>query len=68
MTTTTLDVPPSRAELHLAMRAAVLSASPREHGRQQARRVSTRLAGAIGGLAAVVGGYDLLLLAGIAGT
>ena len=65
MTTTTLPLEPSRAELQMMLRAAVLDASAREHGREQATRVTGSVTKGLGVLATAVGLYDLALLAGI---
>ena len=62
MPTTTLPAPVSRAELELLLRAAVLEASPRQHGQERARRVTTRLAGRLAALAAAIAAFDVLLL------
>lgn len=66
MTTTTLPLAASRAELEMMLRAAVLQASAREHGREQATRVTRSVAAALGVLATVVGTYDLALVLGMA--
>lgn len=66
MTTTTLPFEPSHAELHMMLRAAVLQASAREHGREQATRVTGSMTKGLGVLATVVGLYDVALLLGIA--
>lgn len=66
MTTTTLPLEPSRAELQMMLRAAVLQASAREHGREQATRVTGSMTKGLGVLATVVGLYDVALLLGIA--
>lgn len=65
MTTTTLTLEPSRAELQMMLRAAVLQASAREHGREQATRVTGSVTKGLGVLAAVVGLFDVALLMGI---
>lgn len=66
MTTVTLPAPPSRVELELMLRAAVLEASPQEHGRQQAGRVTRSLVRSLCALAGAVGVYDLALLLNLA--
>jgi hypothetical protein len=63
MSTTTHEAGPSRAELEMLMRAAVRAATPREHGRQQARRATGRLVAFLMMAAGTVGCYDLALLA-----
>lgn len=65
MTTTTLTLEPSRAELQMMLRAAVLQASAREHGREQATRLTGSVTKGLGVLATVVGLYDLALVTGI---
>ena len=64
MTTTTYDAGPSRAELELLLRAAVLAASPQEHGRERARRATGSLLKGLALVAATVAAYDLALLVG----
>ena len=63
MTATTYRAEPSRVELELALRAALLHA-PRENGRERARRVTDRLTAALAATAGVVAAFDLLLLLG----
>ncbi len=53
---------PSRVELELALRAAVLQASPSEHGRERARRATHALVNGLASLAGVVAVFDLFLL------
>lgn len=64
MTTTTLERGPARAELELALRAAVLAASPREHGRERAVRATRTLTVGLATAATAVAGLDLVLLVG----
>lgn len=64
MTTTTYDAGPSRPELEMLLRAAVLAASPQEHGREQARRTTGSLLKGLALVAAVLAAYDLALLVG----
>ena len=64
MSTSTIDLQPSRVELELLLRAAVLAASPAEHGREQGRRMTRTLQSALVSVAALVTAYDLTLLAG----
>ena len=67
MTSMTIDTDtPSRVELELALRAAVLQASPREHGRERARRTTRSLVTGLASVAAAVAAFDLFLLAGAA--
>lgn len=63
MATISIQNEPSRVELELALRAAVLQASPREHGRERARRTTDLLLRGLLGVACLVGAWDLLLLA-----
>lgn len=62
MTTITESAAVSRVELELALRAAVLQASPAEHGRERARGVEGVLVRGLGVLAGVVTVVDLRLL------
>lgn len=63
--TTTIETSTvSRVELELALRAAVLQASPAAHGRERARRATRTLVTGLASLAGAVAAYDLLLLAG----
>lgn len=62
MTTVTLGSEPCRAELELALRAALLQAGPREVGRDRARRATSRLVGALSGIAGVIALLDVALL------
>jgi hypothetical protein len=62
MTTPTLDCSPTRAELELLMRMAVLQAGTRNVGRERAARVTHRLSGRLAAVAAAVAVYDLGLL------
>ena len=62
MSTTTLPAPVSRAELELLLRAAVLESSPRQHGQERARLVTTRLARRLGVVAAAIAAFDVMLL------
>jgi hypothetical protein len=63
MSPTTLAAP-SRVELDLMLRAALLQASPAEVGRQRARRISHGAVLGLASLAALVTTYDLALLLG----
>ena len=54
---------PSRAELELLLRAAAMS-SPREHGREQARRRTTSLLTGLSTVATAVAVYDVGLVVG----
>ena len=63
MTTTTYETGPSRVELELSMRAAVLAASPREHGRERARRTTRSLTVGLVSVAGLVALYDVAILA-----
>ena len=53
---------PSRVELELALRAAVLQASPVEHGRERARRATRTLVAGLASVAGAVAVFDLFLL------
>lgn len=64
MATISINGELSRAELELALRAAVLQASPREHGRERARRTTDLMLRGLLGVAGAVGLLDLLLLTG----
>ena len=66
MTTMTLGDGPSRVELELALRAAVLQAGPGEVGRERACRTTSRLTTSLSAVAALVALLDVALLAGVA--
>jgi hypothetical protein len=60
-----LEGEPTPAELQLLLRAALLEASPQEHGRARARQALGRLTGGLLMTAAAVAAYDLTLVAGL---
>lgn len=62
MTTMSLGTDPSRVELELALRAAVLQAGPREVGRERARRTTSRLVGGLSTVAGLLALLDIALL------
>ena len=64
MTTMTLGSEPSRVELELALRAALLQAGPREVGRERAQRATARLVAFLSTTAALVALLDVALLLG----
>ena len=55
---------PSRVELELALRAAVLQASPAQHGRERAARATRTLVTGLASVAGAVAAFDLFLLLG----
>ena len=65
MTTTTYEGP-SRVELELLLRAAVMGA-PAAHGRELARKRTSALLRGLATLAATVAAYDVGLLVSAAG-
>lgn len=63
MTSMMIDTGTStRVELELALRTAVLQASPREHGRERARGATRKLVTGLASVAGAVAAFDLSLL------
>lgn len=67
MTSTTLHAELSRAELELALRAAVLQAGACQVGRERAQRTTSRLVVCLSSAAGLVALLDVALLLGAAG-